>query len=130
MAQICKVAFCDCYQSSSSWQRQQVSEMVSIPRRYSRFCCWDDVVYLLEPDNVWMQQGAVVDKLPLNIFINLQEQHKVNLGQGVFSALCPVSNEATCVSFRNLGKTHASMPAPSGSRQRMQVRKEKHARVS
>ena len=29
-------------------------------------------VYLLEPDDVWMQQGAVVDELPLNILVNLQ----------------------------------------------------------
>ena len=72
-----------------------------MPRRYSSLCGWDDVVYLLEPDDVWMQQGAVVDKLPLNIFVNLQEQHKVNLGQGVPSALCPVSNEATCISIQN-----------------------------
>lgn len=28
--------------------------------------------YLLEPDNVWVQQGPVVDKLPLYILVNLQ----------------------------------------------------------
>lgn len=34
-------------------------------------------MYLLEPDDVWMQQGAVVDKLPLNILINLQATNKL-----------------------------------------------------
>ena len=30
------------------------------------------VTYLLEPDNVWMQQRAMVDELSLNILVNLQ----------------------------------------------------------
>lgn len=28
--------------------------------------------YLLEPDNIWMPQGSVVDDFPLNILINLK----------------------------------------------------------
>lgn len=28
--------------------------------------------YLLEPDDVWVQQGPMVDELPLDILVNLQ----------------------------------------------------------
>ena len=28
--------------------------------------------YLFEPDDVWMQQGPMVDELPLHILVNLQ----------------------------------------------------------
>ena len=30
------------------------------------------LAYLLESDDVWMQQGAVVDELPLDILVNLR----------------------------------------------------------
>ena len=70
-------------------------------------------MYLLEPDDVWMQQGTVVDQLPLNVFINLQETNEVSRQpmRAVLLALSRTlqqasrgSKKAACVSIQYPGK--------------------------
>ena len=96
-------------------------------------------MYLLEPDDVWMQQGAMVDELSLNILVNLQETNEVRRQsmRAVLSAFSRtlqqaslVSKKAACVSIQYPGiQQQVFQHRTNSTTFRASARKE-HVRVS